>query len=1078
MKIFTFPTSDKIIKKTAELVKEVISSNKKCVIFSEDKINLSLELEIARALGGGYFDINVFTFRRYVHAVSPSDKILSQESSVMLIRKILTELANGLTCFKASSSGPNMALTLYELISQLKSAKVTPNDLLKLINGSANIDGALSSKLNDVYYVYNKYCETVNASGFYDRNDYLSLMPQTVKNDENIKDAVVILSGFSSITRQRFDVFEAINQTASEVLAVVPYHETGNLYTGETYSKLLEIDPSATVIPSETDSFEAETLRKYLFSPDVLKNGFEPFETDKISLYTAYDTAEEVEFIAKDIICEIRNNQKRFKDISLAVGSISETLPHVKRIFSDYNIPFYVERQTLLSEHPLASLIISVLDLARRGVQVSDFVKVIGNATLIPNKEIADGLITAIYKNAISRFAIKNKFTFEHENLAVFEEIREKIVAVSEKLIKSRRVGEFASALRSFLNVFDFKNNLTELGKRLESCGELVSAEFNNGALLKIFSVIEEMEKVLGDVSITALDFKHVLQSGFNATKVGLIPILNDAVYVGEIKDVKFKGSKILYCASLSGDVPSVKADTSLLTDGDLNVLDGFDVIIAPKIKLVNDRERESVIMALTSFEEKLKLSYPLVNTLQSAVHKSELIKSITQIFKIKTLNKQLIEAGIENGIAQYKKYEVGSFASKDTAIMRIASLYAGYKAGVLNNRVELHSFYEALKGVDDELLRVADELYETPSLEANVDKKYLSSIEKGEISASTLETFFSCPYKNFGQRVLGLKDTETGEIRANETGLLLHAVLEKYVAKFKSVTDKISSDRLVEQVFEEILTGEDSVKYNSTNPMLKFQLVRAVKEAKKVCFEIFETQAKTKFIPTEFEKKFGEGKKTPAIKLHPKTGDIGVGGTIDRVDYYGDNVRIIDYKTGSIDSSSEAFYTGNKLQLYLYMNAVIDGDKKPAGAYYYSVNDDFSSGEKGIMLTGKTLGTDDIVTASDIDIKTAKKSNLINVKYVKGDKFSAYSHIFTEKEFDSHLEYSLKVSENCVDDMRSGFISATPYEGACTYCKYCAMCGFSEKEGHIARKENAVTKDTIVKALEVTSDVESKDAD
>jgi ATP-dependent helicase/nuclease subunit B len=209
-------------------------------------------------------------------------------------------------------------------------------------------------------------------------------MPQTVKNDENIKDAVVILSGFSSITRQRFDVFEAINQTASEVLAVVPYHETGNLYTGETYSKLLEIDPSATVIPSETDSFEAETLRKYLFSPDVLKKGFKPFETDKISLYTAYDTAEEVEFIAKDIICEVRNNQKRFKDISLAVGSISETLPHVKRIFSDYNIPFYVERQTLLSEHPLASLIISVLDLARRGVQVSDFVKVIGNATLIP----------------------------------------------------------------------------------------------------------------------------------------------------------------------------------------------------------------------------------------------------------------------------------------------------------------------------------------------------------------------------------------------------------------------------------------------------------------------------------------------------------------------------------------------------------------------------------------------------------------------------------------------------------------------------------------------------------------------
>ena len=56
----------------------------------------------------------------------------------MLVRTIINELSDSLKCFKGSLLTPNMALVLYELISQLESAKVTPCDLENLINKENN----------------------------------------------------------------------------------------------------------------------------------------------------------------------------------------------------------------------------------------------------------------------------------------------------------------------------------------------------------------------------------------------------------------------------------------------------------------------------------------------------------------------------------------------------------------------------------------------------------------------------------------------------------------------------------------------------------------------------------------------------------------------------------------------------------------------------------------------------------------------------------------------------------------------------------------------------------------------------
>ena len=96
-------------------------------------------------------------------------------------------------------------------------------------------------------------------------------------------------------------------------------------------------------------------------------------------------------------------------------------------------------------------------------------------------------------------------------------------------------------------------------------------------------------------------------------------------------------------------------------------------------------------------------------------------------------------------------------------------------------------------------------------------------------------------------------------------------------------------------------------------------------KEIKNVLKTLIEDNKKTEFKPSEFEYSFGFKNDEKRLIIKTKGGNYDVRGKIDRVDFCGDLVRIIDYKTGvtsNFESVSKLF-GGNKLQLYLYLQRI-----------------------------------------------------------------------------------------------------------------------------------------------------------
>ena len=91
----------------------------------------------------------------------------------------------------------------------------------------------------------------------------------------------------------------------------------------------------------------------------------------------------------------------------------------------------------------------------------------------------------------------------------------------------------------------------------------------------------------------------------------------------------------------------------------------------------------------------------------------------------------------------------------------------------------------------------------------------------------------------------------------------------------------------------------------------------------------------KTAFRPKFFELKIEGGKDSPdPIELKTEDGKtVSIYGIIDRVDTCEHNgnifVRVIDYKTGAKDFDPDDMEKGRNLQMFLYLKAIIESDKK-----------------------------------------------------------------------------------------------------------------------------------------------------
>ena len=184
--------------------------------------------------------------------------------------------------------------------------------------------------------------------------------------------------------------------------------------------------------------------------------------------------------------------------------------------------------------------------------------------------------------------------------------------------------------------------------------------------------------------------------------------------------------------------------------------------------------------------------------------------------------------------------------------------------------------------------------------------------------SASRLESFSKCAFMHYASNLLRfeeIKPPESGFDPA-QRGSMYHAILEETFRSVEDPTDPVQLIATSVNVAQEIF--RDAPEEYGFRPSTLWQAEQdeMISKLEKTIIELVELSQG--WSPYKFEQRFG---KTPATVLIVDTGigPLKISGFIDRIDRKGEELRIIDYKTGSNNFGVKDLLEGYVLQLPIY---------------------------------------------------------------------------------------------------------------------------------------------------------------
>lgn len=1010
----------------AEYAQAYEQSGGRNLIFCEDRLTLIAERALL-AKTGGTFSSSVATFARFLET---EGKTVSKQGSVMAVGEVMTRLQreNALQCFTTLSGVGNNARCIYETLAQLSASEITAD----VLEESAKLlpESPLKKKVSDLAAIYGGYTAFLRENAYLDESQYLALLPRRIRKEGLLKGYNVFFLCYNSFTAQARETIRAALETADNVIGVFCAGEE-ELYTNRA-SEIFEavcrefgkVQVKRLGVPLSGD---AERLRCGLFNP---VKPSERVATENIRIFEAEDKTAEAEYVAVQIRRAMAETEGlRYRDVALLLPDVGAYSLPLKKAFAEYGIPYFIDEKKSLKRHPLSRFLLDCFRTVRERFSPASVQSLTQNLFFGESDEYRNYLLKfANYRGGAKR-AIKTGDAVQNFDFAKLESGRERLLTAT-KNIKAKGQGRgYCFAVREILKDFDVENQLEELAAGLEDLSQ-------RGYLSQIYraleSVLSEAELLTGNKEMTVAEFEAVLQDGLDATEISLIPLKADAVFIGDITDSRIEKVRYLFAMGMTEAVPRCGADTAIVSDKEIQQLAEVKTLLEPTVAEVNLRSRESACLNLCAFSDKLYLSYPLAAD-GSEPSLSEIFRYVDRLFCEKNGGKLL----------RRKKYSPEEFkyrcSAVSPAIRQLLIEKNEYELRLEDTRREYSSLFSAL---DKLSVREKDDYLKESEGQVCVERGETLFFHDGKISPTGIEKYFSCPFYHFAERGLRLKEREEAAVLAVDTGNFIHELLERTMRKAAETDSEEEMRAYATEVGGELLQRSLYAMQQDTASGLYFSekllkegadvAVAAYRQIKNSEFEVEQTEAS---VSADFFR-----------------------GKVDRVDGTEKYVRVIDYKTGSIDDSATPYYTGRKLQMELYMSE-LKGERVPAGVFFFPASVNYGDGEEGrFRMQGFLNGDREALLCGDKTLTEGKKSEYFPASL---DNNARSKRVMDEGTFRDFLDYSVFAARQAARELKEGYIAPSPYEGNCTYCKYGGMCGF-DKDVRVARKEESIDPKTI----------------
>lgn len=1043
-------------------------------------------------------NIDVLSFQRLAYRVFDEMgmnklTVLEETGKNLVLRKIAQEKEEDLSVLRGNMHRMGYIGEMKSLISELMQYNVTPEKLWDCIQDET-LSQTLRGKLKDVYVMYEAFAEYLKGKAI-TSEEILSVLANVVADSVILKDAVLVLDEFTGFTPVQVELLRTLMPICEEIWVSLTIDAKENFYQSKGIHELFDMPKKTIRVLMDL----AKDTHTEILEPDVITGGerkrfqkapsiyFMEQNLFRTSYKKKYGTVDEIqvlslktpkeEFIwaARKINELVQKQGYRYRDIAVVSGNVECYGNYVEQICKKYEIPYFLDMTKEVLFHPFIEFIRAILEVISTDFSYNAIMRMLRSGYCKISQAELDRMENYLLATGIRGKGMwekrwlrqpRNEKAYDLEELeALRQNLMQDILPVVEVFEKRSTVEEQIKALYSYIVKLEVEQQLFAREKELLEAGEQVKSKEYGQIYRIVMELFEKCISVLGDQHVSIDELEEILDAGFEAAKVAVIPPGYDSVTIGDIERTRLNHVKILIFLGVNeGIVPKTVNQGGIISQYERDTLESANISLAPGAREQAFIQKYYLYLNMTKPSERLYLTYSRVDQEGKALRPSYLVRTMLRMFPDMQIDEvdeleQILDISTEEAA---KEYFLSGERSAEWYALAKAFLESEDEKVRAQSKAILDAFY--YKYNHDPISHVVAEAIYGKNIEGSVTR---------------LENFARCAYSHFLSYGLKLREREESGFESVDMGNLYHTAIEQYSKKLaESEYDWFTVPEDKRDAFAEIAMEEAVLSYPNLSIYATAENTHMAKRMnhifKQTVWALTTQVRKGHFVPNDFEISFSKADHLDALTFDLENGNhVQLKGRIDRLDTYQDDnrvyVKVIDYKSGSTKFDLLKIYHGTQLQLVVYMNAAMELEKKkhpgrkivPGGLFYYHIDDPVIevTGEmteleiKDAVL--KELKPDGVVNSEEaiyraMDDVFESKSDVIPVELKKSGELSSRSSVVTTEEFDILKEYVNKSIIEKGNEIYSGNVKVSPFvEGqssGCEYCPYKSVCGFDVK--------------------------------
>ncbi len=1041
----------------------------------------------------GYTRLQILSFERLAelvlrHFELPSPRLLDEEGRCMVLRSLLTRRRAELKLFRASARLNGFARQLSLALHEIQSDQLTPVMLRILAAKWSALEG-VGPKLEDLSLLLEDYLRWLREQQLLDSGCLLTAAAQATQTSTGDHPPMLCsalwVDGFMDCSSQEWDLLASILplcHTATLTFCLTPSGRSDHHWLSSDWIVRRNFERARDRIRQLPGvEMEVVSLKRHAagrFSNSPVLAALERAWTESpssaplpeeaspaLSWYECPEPEAEAICAARIILRHVRGGG-RFREVAVLLRNLADYQHALVRIFSRYDIPFFLDQREAVSHHPLAELTRNALRTVVNDWQADDWFAALKSGLAsapddeidrLENEALARGWRGAVWKEPMAIESDPGLTDWlerlRSRLLTPFVEFERNLGTKGSKLTGER----LTAAIRRLWSQLEVETRLQGWAEQdPEVPGARPPGAVHATVWTQMNQWLDTVDLAFETEALTVREWLPILEAGLGGLSVGVIPPALDQVLIGSVdRSRSLESPLVLLLGMNEGVFPARPQASAILTDADRELLAGQKLLSGGTAREQLSRERHLAYLALTRARRFLVLTSASHTEDGKALHPSPVI------FQLQKLLPSLVPtpfSGAPDPATAEHPWDLLTLWP-DLAIPGAETPPSSQSA---SSPWRLN--------------------YQEPGTKVSLPQDLVARLfgKCLKTSVSRLEQFANCPFRFFVHSGLKAEDRVWFETDFKEQGNFQHEVLARFHEELKAegktwsdLTPEMARDRI--KIIAERLalsTGQGLWQATEESRFLSAVLTASLQDF--ISTIVAWMRGQYRFTPAAVEFPFGETPEAPAWAL-----DLGDGrrlelrGRIDRIDLYRVPVKdeafcvVVDYKSSQKKLDPIQMENGLQLQLLAYLNVLRQWPEArrhfgverlvPAGVFYVNLQGKFDRGESRqdtLADPGQTrrmayrhTGRFDVSSLPLLDSRpNVKAGDQFNYRLKNdGTPYSNSREALATPAFLALLDQTEQQIRNMGLEVFSGRADVDPFRHgkltACEHCNYVSFC-------------------------------------